>query len=196
MNENKRKIGNKYHSLFIEDVPEDFEKHKSHKLYRIFISSFYEDRLEIRINSNGGYSNEGKRFYHVLQEKFKDRTTTILDPRGLSMGALLFCFGDKRIIYEFSEIMFHNYSGHSWGNGQEMISQAKHTDVLQKKFGKKILVDTGFFKKKEHNKILSGHDIWMGAREMCKRRIATHVVINGKKMSAKKYLKCNKKEVL
>ena len=37
--------------------------------------------------------------------------------------------------------------------------------------------------------MLIGQDYCMGAKELCERGIATHVLVNGKEIKAKKYLK-------
>ncbi len=210
-------ISSENHTLFVKQVPEfrrTLDRHKNiveirakHKIYTIYIERFKElkrglhsvlnelrtagvdDRLVIRINSGGGFVNEGKQFYNLMNEKFHNRTTTYLDNHGYSMGALLFCMGDKRVIYPYSDLMFHNYSSGVGGKGGEIISRVEHTDAHIKAFFRKIIVDQGFLSDKEFEKMLIGQDFWMGAQELCERKIATHVVYKGKEMKAKKYLK-------
>jgi len=222
--ENKKpnEISSENHTLFIKQVPEfrrtlDRQKNiveirAKHKVYTIYIERFKElkrglhlvlnelrtagsdDKLEIRINSAGGFVNEGKQFYNLMNEKFHNRTITYLDNHGYSMGALLFCMGDKRVIYPYSDLMFHNYSGGAGGKGGEIISRVEHTDAHIKAFFRKVIVEQGFLTDGEFEKMLIGQDFWMGSRELCERKIATHVVYKGKEIKAKKYLKLLKNE--
>jgi len=222
--ENKKpnEISSENHTLFIKQVPEfrrtlDRQKNiveirAKHKVYTIYIERFKElkrglhlvlnelrtagsdDKLEIRINSAGGFVNEGKQFYNLMNEKFHNRTITYLDNHGYSMGALLFCMGDKRVIYPYSDLMFHNYSGGAGGKGGEIISRVEHTDAHIKAFFRKVIVEQGFLTDGEFEKMLIGQDFWMGSKELCERKIATHVVYKGKEIKAKKYLKLLKNE--
>jgi len=132
-------------------------------------------------------------FFNIMLEKFSDRTTAYLDNHGYSMGALLFCMANKRVIYPYSDIMFHNYSGGAIGKGGEIKSRVKHRDRLLRKFFYDIVVEQGFLTKSEFEKMLIGQDYWMDTKQMCKRGIATHVVANGKEITAKEYLKELKK---
>ncbi len=222
--ENKKpnEISSENHTLFIKQVAEfrrtlNREKNiveirAKHKVYTIYIERFKElkrglhsvlnelrtagseDKLEIRINSGGGFVNEGKQFYNLMNEKFHNRTITYLDNHGYSMGALLFCMGDKRVIYPYSDLMFHNYSSGMGGKGGEILSRIEHTDAHIKAFFKKVIVEQGFLTDAEFEKMLIGQDFWMGSKELCERKIATHVVYKGKEIKAKKYLKLLNKE--
>jgi ATP-dependent protease ClpP protease subunit len=222
--ENKKpnEISSENHTLFIKNVPEfrrTLDRYKNiveirpkHKVYTVYIEKFKElkrglhsvlnelrsasidDKLEFRINSGGGFVNEGQQFYNLIHEKFHDRTTAYLDNHGYSMGALLFCMADKRVIYPYSDLMFHNYSSGVGGKGGEIISRIEHTDKHIKAFFRKVIVEKGFLSDSEFENMLIGQDYWMGAKELCQRKIATHVVYKGKEIKAKKYLKILKKE--
>lgn len=213
-------LNSEHHTMFVDDVPESRTKVEGdtykitpkHKKYRIFIDSFLEyerglhemfntlwdadenDELELRVNSWGGFVKEGQNFYHIIKNKFNGRTTTILDSAGYSMGALTFCMGDKRVAMEESDLMFHDYSGGSGGKGGEIESHVMHTSKHLRNFFKKVIVDNGFLTKKEFEKMVIGQDYWMEVPEMCERGIATHVMVNGKEVPAKKYLKSLKKK--
>jgi len=222
--ENKLLQG-EYHSLFQEVVDEKRETkeidNKSHTViipkftkFRFFITSFHDnekglhaifntlwtasenDTLELRINSHGGSVKEGKQIAHIIKNKFFGRTTTILDSCGYSMGALTFCLGDERIVTEYSDLMFHDYSGWSCGKGQEIESEVEHNKKHIREFFKKIIVGSNFLTADEFKHLLIGKDYWMDATEMCRRGIATHILIDGKKIKAKKYLKQLKKAKL
>jgi len=214
------KLNSNHHTLFkskidIKEIKlsnDTYKKEPAHTKYRLFIDSFMEkerglheifnelwnagenDKLELRINSRGGLVNEGSQFYSVIKNKFYKRTTTILDSCGYSMGALTFCMGDKRIITPRSDLMFHDYSGGISGKGGEIKSRFKHSAKHLRDFFKDVILKNGFLSKEEFKSMLIGQDFWMDAKELCKRGIATHVLVDGAEISAKKYLKSIKKK--
>jgi len=217
--ENKKtnELNSENHTLFIKHIPErkiplNRAQHivkiiPKHKVYVIYIERFKElkrglhsvlnelrsaskdDKLEIRINSSGGFINEGGQFYNLINEIFHKRTTAYLDNHGYSMGALLFCMAKKRVIYPYSDLMFHNYTSGASGKGGEMLLKMKHKDKIIKKFFHNVIVKNGFLKNEEFEQMLIGKDYWMGSKELCQRGIATHVIYKGKTIKAKKYLK-------
>jgi len=218
----KKELSSEQHTLYSELIPEhkkvvNKERHlyqitPKHKRYRIYIGRFFElkkglhsvfnelkeakgnDYLEFIINSGGGFVQEGMQFYNIIQEKFTKRTVAYLDNRGYSMGALLFCMAEKRIIYPYSDLMFHTYSHGSHGKGNEVKTHVDHTSKKLERFFYDIIVKKGFLSDEEFKKMLIGQDYWMDAKELCKREIATHVIIGGEELTAKAYLKALKKE--
>ena len=214
-------ISSELHTLFMRTVPESkrlidrknniYQWRPKYKIYTLYVERFKElkrglhsvfnelrnagkeDMLEIRINSGGGSVNEGIQFYNLMREKFKNRTCAYLDNHGYSMGALLFCMADRRVIYPYSDLMFHNYASTVSGKGGELKSRLEHRDRLLRKFFRNMIVEQGFLSKKEFDEMVIGKDFWMDAEEMCRRGIATHVVWEDRELKAKKYLKLLKK---
>ena len=217
---NKKELSSEWHTLFSEVVEEKrvvinkeksiYEIRPKHKKYRFFIDRFLEkkkglhavfdelknakehDYLELIINSSGGFVNEGMQFFNIIEEKFYNRTIAYLDNHGYSMGALLFCMANKRVVYPYSDLMFHNYSAGAIGKGGEIKSRVRHIDRLLKEFFYDIIVEQGFLSKDEYENMLIGQDYWMNAKELCKRGIATHVIYKGKELSAKEFLELKK----
>ena len=177
-----------------------------HKLYRLYVSDFHshetslhhliqelkgagsKDKLELIISSNGGSIEEGRKLYNVMQDKFYDRVVAYLDNHGYSMGAVLFCMAPKRVVYPYSNLMFHNYKGGAMGKGGEMVAKVEYFDKLNTKFRHDIVVKQGFLTEDEYKNLLIGQDFWMGTEEMCQRGIATHVKVKGKEITAEAYL--------
>lgn len=218
----KKGLDSEYHTLFVEHnaeeriALEDAAHHylivPAYKLFRVFISAFSEDKkglhavfnelrkadtydhLELRINSDGGSVTEGQQFFNIILEKFCENTTTFLDNHGYSMGALLFCMGQRRVVYPYSELMFHNYTHGVWGKGENVKNHVKHTARSLTAFFKDVIVSQEFLTKKEFKEMLLGKDFWMDCEEMCRRGIATHVVIWNETITVKQYLKLLKKE--
>ncbi len=216
-NKKEKDISSEEHTLFIKHIPEckivknrikkTYKITPKHRHFTVYVGKFKEfkrglhavlnelraasrdDILELRINSSGGLVNEGKQFYNLLQEKFYGRSIAYIDNHAYSMGALMFCMAKKRIIYSYSDIMFHNYSAGFAGKGGEIRSRIEHKDKILVDFFRSLIVSKGFLKKDEFESMLIGKDYWMGAKEMCERGIATHVVYKGEQIKAKKYLK-------
>ncbi|SFV69103.1 ATP-dependent Clp protease proteolytic subunit [hydrothermal vent metagenome] len=218
----KKEISSEQHTLYTEVISErkkivDREKNlyqitPKHKRYRVYIGRFFElkkglhsvfnelreaknnDYLELFINSGGGLILEGQQFYNLIQEKFYQRTVAYLDNYGYSMGALLFCMADKRVAYEYSDFMFHTYSGGAFGKGGEIKARVEHSNKKLEIFFYDLIVKKGFLTHDEFEQMLVGQDYWMDTKELCKRGIATHVIVAGEELTAKEYLKYLKKK--
>ena len=214
-NKELKKLSSTHHTLFKTEVKGTEESKKKgfykkvpgYTQYRFFVDSFMEfekelhsiynelwdadenDRLELRINSRGGLVNEGAQFYSIIKNKFNGRCTTVLDNCGYSMGAITFLMGDERIATERSDLMLHDYSGGTYGKGGEQKSQLEHSQKHIRQFFKEVLLGGNYITKKEYKNMLIGQDYWMDVVELCKRGMATHVLVNGEKITAKKYLK-------
>ena len=179
----------------------------AYKRYRLYVGAFHsdikslhalfyqlreassKDTLELVISSNGGDIVEGQQFFNLIKEKFYERTTAYLDNHGYSMGATLFCMAEKRVIYPYSELMFHNYSSWARGKGGDMKTKMEHTDKHLTKFRHDMVVKQGFLTQEEFEQLLIGKDFWMDSQELCRRGIATHVMVNGEEIEADEYLK-------
>ena len=144
-----------------------------------------EDIIKLFINSPGGHVSEGRALINTLQGNNADLHTELIS-QGHSMGALLFCIGSRRVIYENSSIMFHNYSGGMAGKGHEIEQWARHLSKNLNSFFKSIIIG---LTDEEIQELIEGKDFWFGAKEMCQREIATHVIIDGIVVTATEYLK-------
>lgn len=195
------------HSLFIDQkittvqnfkvfVSTFFEQdNEVHKMWNLLLKARPTDTLELRIQSPGGLVTECQMFVNLMKNKFPGRTVTYIDSHASSAGAFTFCAGDKRVIYENSRIMLHNYSGGHQGTHQKMLDRiefdTKHIIGFLKstlKIGKK-----GYLTKKEFKKMVESKEYWFGAAEMCERNIATHIVVDGEELTSKQYIKRLKK---
>jgi ATP-dependent protease ClpP protease subunit len=218
----KKELSSEQHTLYTEIIAEQkrvvdkdkriYQTTPKYKRYRVYIGRFFElkkglhavfnelreaketDYLEFMINSGGGFVQEGMQFYNIIQEKFNGRTVAYLDNYGYSMGAMLFSMADKRIIYPYSDFMYHNYSGGAFGKGGELKARVDHNHERLNEFFHTMIVGQGFLSEEEYQQMLVGQDFWMGAKELCKRGLATHVIVEGKEITAKEYLKRLKKQ--
>lgn len=218
----KKELSSEQHTLYTETVSEgkkviDREKNlyeiiPKYKRYRVYIGRFFEqkkglhsvfnelreakqnDYLEFMINSGGGFVQEGMQFFNIMLEKFDGRTVAYLDNYGYSMGAILFSMASKRVIYPYSDFMYHNYSGGAVGKGGDVKARVDHVHKRLNSFFHDVIVKQGFLTEDEFAQMLVGQDYWMDAKELCKRGIATHVIVsNGDEVTAKEFLKILKK---
>ena len=127
---------------------------------------------------------------HLLKTSSRETRPQYLIPAVIPWEqSYTFCMGDKRIVTQRSDLMFHDYSGGARGKAGEIEAQVKHTAKHLRKFFKDIIVEGGFLTNKEFKQMLIGKDFWFDHKELLKRGIATHILIDGKEITAKKYLK-------
>ena len=173
----------KMYKLFIGPFQEDSKG--LHKIFNELQKAGFNDVLEIHISSQGGYIHELIQFYSVINAAFGENIVTYLD-YGYSSGAMMFLFGKKRIVYEYSDFLLHSYSSGFFGKRNEVLSQLEHTDKRIQKFMKKMLKP--YLSKKEIKRLSKGEDFWMDSHEMLKRGIATHIIIGDDIKSREEYL--------
>lgn len=176
----------KIYRLFIEDFVSG--QCSIHKVYNELLDPYPNARLEIRICSNGGSMDEGSRLLSMMQGYFSGRVTGYLDPKGYSMGAILFSHCDTRVINPMSTIMYHNYSSFLLGKGGELKDRIDNIEETVEMFMEPVL-EQEFITTEEYDRIKDGKDLWLNAEEMCRRGIATHVLVKGRLMLAEDYLK-------
>jgi ATP-dependent protease ClpP protease subunit len=174
--------------MYLTDFAED--SRGLHETYNVLREAGDDDILEIRISSHGGFIKEGQILHNIITEIFDGRCVTVLDPMGYSMGALAFCMGDYRLVYESSEIMFHNYSTGLWGKGNEILAHMKHTDKSIKDFFDSVVIG---LTDAEKETLYAGGDFWFNAKEMCQRGIATSVSVGPHVFDAEDYLELLKR---
>lgn len=187
-----------------EDIPGMVQKIPAEKIASLFLGEFDEEnnhglnkilyvlqsgdisRLEIHISSPGGLVYEGMTLYNIINALYKGRTTTYLN-YGYSMGALVFLFGDERIVYENSSLMIHNWSGGFFGKSSDIEAHLKHSKELIWNFFNNII--SKYLTKKEIDRVKRGEELWFTSREMLEKGIATSLIKDGEVYSAEEYLK-------
>lgn len=147
-----------------------------------------KDELTVYIDSLGGSVYEGVKLIATMRGLFHEKTTTILDPSGSSMGALLFCAGNTRVIPEFGYLMFHNYSTGTFGKGQEVTADVNFSDPHVKSIFKDLVVKPGFMTEGEFREMVKGVDYYYDATDACINGMATHVHVGQYVVEADQYL--------
>jgi ATP-dependent protease ClpP protease subunit len=148
-----------------------------------------EDNINLIINSPGGFLNEGKSIINTIESTGALITTELLSDAD-SMAAIMFCIGDKRIVYENSSLMYHTFSGGYVGKGGEMEDYISHMTKANRNFFKAHIIG---LTEEEIKRMEEGKEWWFNTKEMCERGIATHVNVKGLIIPAARYLKLLKK---
>lgn len=174
-----------HHSLYLSDYLE--QTREFDQIIAGLRLAGTDDIFECRINSGGGEVSIGQKVIAVMQDKFSGRTITIMDAEASSMAAMIFLAGDKRIVYEHSMCMLHNYSTGIFGKGGEVGDRYAATNDSMVSFLEKAI--SPYLKKKEFKRILDGKDLYLDAHQMCLRGIATHIIVKGTEIESKEYVK-------
>ena len=186
----------KKYTLFISDFMQTEDKKENYyRILKEFSKAKPEDKIVIYVSSDGGSIDEGIQVMkHIRSNFIPENITTILDPKGYSMGSFMFLIGNTRIISEDSTIMLHNYSMGTWGKGGEIKDYVDFADELFTKHAHKRYVETGYITEEEFNQFLIGKEWWFNCKTMCERKMATHVSTDdGESLTAEEYLdKVNK----
>lgn len=90
--------------------------------------------LTVRLNSAGGYAEEGLAIYHALR-RHQGEITTVNEAMAASMGSLIFMAGDKRIALMASQTMIHDPMFEAWmSNADELRKGADRLDARADEF--------------------------------------------------------------
>jgi len=125
-----------------------------------------EDIVYIHLNSPGGHLNTGVQLINAMQSSAA-RIVTSLEAISHSLGTLIFLAGDEFIVHDNCIMMFHNYSGGTFGKGNEQTAQLEATVKWFSTLARKIYVP--FMSEEEFDRILRGEDLWMQSDEIRKR---------------------------
>ena len=203
---NEPKVG-KNHVWFLNEMPKFKVAVPIIRSATLYISAFEEgktnlpillhdikeftadDRITLIFNSPGGLISEGRALINAVLNTGADIQTEILSEAS-SMAAVTFCIGARRIVYENSSLMFHNFSGGYYGKGQEIQDHLHHSIKNISQFFKAHMVG---LTDKEIRQMIKGKEFWFCAEEMAERGIATHVSVDGILIPAKRYIKALKK---
>ncbi len=195
-------LGTTPHTLFqreqtLEETPvvtnriflDDFihEGSELHDILNTLHDASQNDMLEVRINSSGGFARYGQQFINVMKDKFSGRTITIVEAEALSIAALIFMAGDRRVIYPHSTILFHDVALSTEGKANEAISRLGVMHLIFIEYMRSLMLP--YFTEEEIDSISRGMDMSLDAEEMCKRGVAHCVLVTGSSLTAEEYLK-------
>ena len=124
------------------------------------------DLIYLHLNSSGGDFNTGLQIINNIIAS-EARVITILEARAYSMAALIFLAGDKLIVHDNCQLMFHIYSGYFSGKGNEQQAEVIAVGKWFEKVMARICIP--FLTEAEIGRILKGADLWMDSDEISHR---------------------------
>ena len=121
------------------------------------------DVVYLHLNSSGGDFNTG---LQIINNVVASAATvvTILEARAYSMAALIFLCGDKLVVHDNCQLMFHIYSGYFSGKGNEQQAEVIAVGKWFEKFMARICFP--FLSEPEIGRIIKGSDLWMDSDEI------------------------------
>lgn len=125
-----------------------------------------EDIVKIYINSCGGDLFTCIQFLRVLSDTDAFVVASI-EGACMSAATMIFLSADSFEITPHSSVMFHNYSGGTYGKGGEQFDQVIHDRKWSETLLNEIYED--FLTPDEIKALLANKDIWMNSEETAKR---------------------------
>lgn len=121
------------------------------------------DVVYIHVNTPGGSLSTGIQLINAMHSS-NAKIITVIDAEASSMGAILFLAGDEFIVNENCIMMFHHYSGGTFGKGHEQLAQATASVEWYERLIRKICFP--FLSMEEIGCVLKGEDIWLQSDEI------------------------------
>lgn len=126
------------------------------------------DVIYINLNTPGGNLVTGVQLINAMNST-PAKVITTLESTAHSLGTLIFLSGDEYTIHENCLMLFHNYSGGTFGKGNEQSAQLDATIKWFNKLMKRIC--SPFLTEDEISRIIKGEDLWLDSDEIRKRLI-------------------------
>ena len=140
-------------------------QHYTEMFYTLRTAS-HTDLIYLHLNSSGGDFNTGLQIINNIIAS-EAHVVTILEARAYSMAALIFLAGDKLIVHDNCQLMFHIYSGYFSGKGNEQQAEVIAVGKWFEKVMARICIP--FLSEAEIGHILKGSDLWMDSDEISHR---------------------------
>jgi len=124
------------------------------------------DTIVIHLNTYGGDLATGIQLVNAM--KFTEaHVICSLEAEAFSVGSMIFLAGDEFLIHDNSRMMIHNFSGGTYGKGNEQVSKLE-SDI---KWFKTLANDyyIPFITAQELVGILRGEDLWLQTPDIRKR---------------------------
>lgn len=154
----------KIHHFYLSQGIEDPEKYVE-MIHRIKIANPGEV-IYIYLNTPGGRLDTAIQLINAMRVS-QAKIVTVVEAESHSAGTLIFLCGDEFIVHDNCSMMFHNFSGGTFGKGNEMKLQIDATTRWFNKLAKDIYYP--FLSHQEIEDMLAGKDIWMESEEIRRR---------------------------
>jgi ATP-dependent protease ClpP protease subunit len=124
------------------------------------------DSIEIFLNTPGGHVNTGAQFVSAIQNS-KATVIAHLESECHSAGTYIALACDGLVVYDNAFMLIHNYSGGSYGKGDDSLEQVKSTRDWIRDMMRRTYVP--FLSEKELDSVFDNKDIYLRADDIKKR---------------------------
>ena len=122
--------------------------------------------IHIHLNTPGGNLSTGVQLVNAMKTS-EAHIVCSLESEAHSLGTLIFLAADEFLVHDNCVMMFHNYSGGTWGKGNEQIAALDGTTKWFNGLVRKIYIP--FLSEEELERILRGEDLWLQTEEIRER---------------------------
>jgi ATP-dependent protease ClpP protease subunit len=133
--------------------------------------------LRVRIDSTGGYVQDGFAIYNQLKQHPAE-VTTVVDAFALSAASTIAMAGDKIQMHENAVMMIHKPQGFAFGDAGQMTKEAEILNLLQQQIAGVYASRTG--QAVDTLNTMIDAETWMSAADAVKLGFADEVIPNGK----------------
>jgi|SRR5271157_490825 len=155
-----RRIQHYYLSSAIEE-PEKYVD----MIHRIQTASA-DEIVYVHLNTPGGHLDTGVQIINTIQSS-QAHIIVSIEGNCHSLGTLIFLAADEFIVHDNCLMMIHNFSGGTFGKGNEQQSQLEAQIKWFNTLARKLYVP--FLSADEYERIVRGEDIWLQSDEIRKR---------------------------
>lgn len=135
-------------------------------LFNLLRTTTQNDRINIYINSTGGYVDTGLQFLASVNNS-QAYVNTIIDGSAQSIAAIMSLAGDEITVQPNCIFMLHNCSWGNSGKGHEMLSASVNINLHMKNL---LLMYTSLILSKEEiDGVIRGDDIYLSDEELIGR---------------------------
>lgn len=145
------------------------------------------DEFYFHLNLNGGRLDSGVQLINAIRA-CEGQVIMSAESQCHSMGAFLFLVGDKFLVHDNCQMMFHHYkSGGVPGKGHEQLNHIEaeikwYTDIMKQ-------VCYPFLSHEEINRILKGEDLWLDSQQIRDRLESAVQIVRQQRADDEKILK-------
>lgn len=125
-----------------------------------------DDIIHIHLNTPGGNLDTGVQIINAIQST-PAHVVCSVEAESHSLGTLIFLSADEFVVHDNTMMMFHNFSGATFGKGHEQQSSLEATSKWFEGLARKLYIP--FLSEEEFERIKRGEDIYLHADSIRKR---------------------------
>ncbi len=138
------------------------------------------DKIDVRINSNGGDVFSGIAIYNALRTSKAD-ITIYVDGVAASIAGIIALCGKPLYMSPYAKLMLHAVSGGTWGNASALRQTATMMETLQGDLARMIAQRCGLDAQEVTARYFDEKDHWISAEEAVKMKLADGLYDMGEK---------------